>query len=267
MSRRSIENTVTRLVNSEEIKEWVFLFEQKFSLEKVRNSKYMNLYNNKSKKPHYQFIEENEKLNKMEIAEKKIEKKLKKRVKISKKYQNATEKNNKRLMEKFENQVKEINEKIACLRVIIDDKKEEVKTLEEKRCKLLTENQTNENQLVLSKEDREIRNIENEIWKIVLDDYFQDKNEKKLVLTQYEEYTEKFKKALKEHINKQPNTITNNKYNDALLDIIKSLYWDVSRDKLFLKNENIKISNWQDINLNENSIRSLELKKAFSLHT
>lgn len=112
-----------------------------------------------------------------------------------------------------------------------------------------------------------MRNIENEIWKIVLDDYFQDKNEKVLVLTQYKEYTEKFKKALEEHINKQPNTITNNKYNDALLNIIKTLYQDVSRDKLFLKNENIKINNWQDINLNENSIPSLQFKKIFSLHT
>lgn len=117
MNRRSIEDTVTRLVNAKEIKEWVSLFEQKVWLEKVRNSEYTNLYNNKSKKPHYQFIEEDEKLDEMQIAEKKIEKKLKKRVNILKKYQSATEKNNEKLMEKFENQVAEINEKIDCLHI------------------------------------------------------------------------------------------------------------------------------------------------------
>lgn len=126
-NRRSIEDTVARLVNAEEIKEWVFLFEQKMQKEKLRNSKYMNLYKNKPL--HYQFVEEDEKLNEIQAIEKIIEKESNKKINILKKYQAATEKNNEKLMKKLENQIVEIDKKIACLRILIDDKKEEVKNV------------------------------------------------------------------------------------------------------------------------------------------
>ncbi|WP_342218475.1 hypothetical protein [Spiroplasma endosymbiont of Amphimallon solstitiale] len=80
------------------------------------------------------------------------------------------------------------------MHLFIDDKKEEVKDLELQRCKILEEKSKNEKNNFLSKEDREIRDIENKIWKIILDNYFQDKSNKKLILKEYEEYASNFKK-------------------------------------------------------------------------
>lgn len=78
---------------------------------------------------------------------------------------------------------------------------------------------------------------------------------------EYERYIENFKKALTANIS-QSNT-NNSKYNNALLDIVKTLYRDVSRDKLFLKNEKIRTDKWEDINLNENPMTS-ESEEKFS---
>ncbi|WP_338958394.1 hypothetical protein [Spiroplasma endosymbiont of Tiphia femorata] len=167
-------------------------------------------------------------------------------------------KNEKEIVE-LKNEKARLNKKIACLRLFIDDKKEEVKDLELQRCKILKEKSKNEKNNFLSKEDREIRDIENKIWKIILDNYFQDKSNKKLILKEYEEYASNFKKTIKEL------KIGDKKCYDALLDIVTTLYKDVSRDKLFLERENIKTDGWQDINLDEDSTRlqNLSLENKF----
>ncbi|WP_338974295.1 hypothetical protein [Spiroplasma endosymbiont of Tricholauxania praeusta] len=263
---RNIAVGIENLVNSKIVEEWVFLFEQKLEKEKLRNSEYMKLHS-KDIFFKYMFFDEDEKLEEIEKAEKKIKIKLKKIEKIEAKIEKIEAKNkekikknkNEKEIEDLKNEKTRLNKKIACLHLLIDDKKEEVKDLELQRCKILEEKSKNEKNNFLSKEDREIRDIENKIWKIILDNYFQDKSNKKLILKEYEEYASNFKKTIKEL------KIGDKKCYDALLDIVTTLYKDVSRDKLFLERENIKTDGWQDINLDEDSTRlqNLSLENKF----
>lgn len=263
---RNIAEAIENLVNSKIVEEWVFLFEQKIKKEELRNSEYMKLHS-KEIFFKYMFFDEDEKLEEIEKAEKKIKIKLKKIEKIETKIEKIETKNKEKIKKnknekeivELKNEKARLNKKIACLNLFIDDKKEEVKDLELQRCKILEEKSKNEKNNFLSKEDREIRDIENKIWKIILDNYFQDKSNKKLILKEYEEYASNFKKTIKEL------KIGDKKYYDALLDIVTTLYKDVSRDKLFLERENIKTDGWQDINLDEDSTRlqNLSLENKF----
>ncbi|WP_252319312.1 hypothetical protein [Spiroplasma endosymbiont of Lariophagus distinguendus] len=259
---------ILELVNSEEINDWMNLFKQKIEKEEIKNSEYMELYNkNYNLNYNFEFLEEEKILNILEELDKKIRKKVNSKNQIAKKYQKATEKRNEKLMEKYENIMKEKKKKIKALNLIKEEHLEKVKDLELKRCELLKNNDKNE--IFLSKEDREIRNLENKIWKKVLDDYFQDKNHRILKLNQYENWFGEFKiKSLKIQIE---DTIFEKRLK-TLSDIVKTLYHDVSRDKLFLERENIKTDGFEEISLNSfddegigESINSIDLQNQPSI--
>lgn len=175
---RNIAEAIENLVNSKIVEEWVFLFEQKLEKEELRNSEYMKLHS-KEIFFKYMFFDEHEKLEEIEKAEKKINIKLKKIEKIETKIEKIETKNKEKIKKnknekeivELKNEKARLNKKIACLHLFIDDKKEEVKDLELQRCKILEEKSKNEKNNFLSKEDREIRDIENKIWKIILDNY------------------------------------------------------------------------------------------------
>ncbi|WP_342273581.1 hypothetical protein [Spiroplasma endosymbiont of Acasis viretata] len=237
---------ILELVNSKEINDWMNLFKQKIEKEEIKNSEYMKLYNkNYNLNYNFEFLEEEKILNILEELEKKIRKKENSKNKIAKKYQKATEKRNEKLMQQCENIMTEKKKKIKTLNLIKEEHLEKIKNLELKRCELLKNSDKNE--ICLSKEDREIRNLENKIWKKVLDDYFQDKNHRILKLNQYENWFGEFKiKSLKIQIEK---TIFEKRLK-TLSDILKTLYLDVSRDKSFLESENIKTDDFEEISLN-----------------
>ncbi len=237
---------ILELVNSKEINDWMNLFKQKIEKEEIKNSEYMKLYNkNYNLNYNFEFLEEEKILNILEELEKKIRKKENSKNKIAKKYQKATEKINEKLMQQCENIMTEKKKKIKTLNLIKEEHLEKIKNLELKRCELLKNSDKNE--IFLSKEDREIRNLENKIWKKVLDDYFQDKNHRILKLNQYENWFGEFKiKSLKIQIE---DTIFEKRLK-TLSDIVKTLYLDVSRDKSFLESENIKTDDFEEISLN-----------------
>ncbi|WP_338975685.1 hypothetical protein [Spiroplasma endosymbiont of Monopis laevigella] len=89
---RNIAVAIENLVNSKIVEEWVFLFEQKLEKEKLRNSEYMKLHS-KDIFFKYMFFDEDEKLEEIEKAEKKIKIKLKKIEKIEAKIEKIEAKN------------------------------------------------------------------------------------------------------------------------------------------------------------------------------
>lgn len=262
---------ILKLVNSEEINDWGNLFNKKLKQEQLKNSEQMQLYRRKYKKNNnFQFVEELELLdNILPKLDEKLIKKYKIRDKIAKNINNANESKNEKLIKKYEKEMQIINDKIQILLIFKEEKIEEVKKLEWKRCELLTAEFKNQLKLLgLSKEDREIRNIENKIWKIILDDYFQDKNYRILKLNEYSNWFSEFKIKLQEI---KANGTVCEKRVKILRDITETLYMDVKRDKSFLESENIKTDDFEDISLNSfddegigESINSIDLQNQTS---
>lgn len=262
---------ILKLVNSEEINDWGNLFNKKLKQEQLKNSEQMQLYRRKYKENNnFQFVEELELLdNILPKLDEKLIKKYKIRDKIAKNINNANESKNEKLIKKYEKEMQIINDKIQILLIFKEEKIEEVKKLEWKRCELLTAEFKNQLKLLgLSKEDREIRNIENKIWKIILDDYFQDKNYRILKLNEYSNWFSEFKIKLQEI---KANGTVCEKRVKILRDITETLYMDVKRDKSFLESENIKTDDFEDISLNSfddegigESINSIDLQNQTS---
>lgn len=82
-----------------------------------------------------------------------------------------------------------------------------------------------------------------------------------LKLKAYGQYCEQFKKVFKENV--KVTTDNDKKNNDALLNIVKTLYRDASRDKLFLQRENIITDGWEDIDLKCDLVTATDLKNEF----
>ncbi|WP_174480849.1 hypothetical protein [Spiroplasma endosymbiont of Danaus chrysippus] len=241
---------ILKLVNSEEINDWYNLFNKKIKQEQLKNSKQSQLYRTKYKdNNNFQFVEELELLyNILPKLDEKLRKKYKIRDKIAKNINSANESKKEKLINKYEKEMQIINDKIQILLLFKEEKIEKVKKLELKRCELLTAEFKNKMKgLSLSKEDREIRDIENKIWKIILDDYFQNKNHRILKLNEYSAWFSEFEIKLREI---KANGTVCEKRVKVLTNIAKTLYMDVKRDKSFLESENIETDGFEDISLN-----------------
>lgn len=242
------QDIIINLINSE-INDWNSLWNQRTKNEELRNSEHMKLYNKNysSNNNNFEFLEEVEILNILEKIDKKISKKANSKNKLVKKYQKATEKFNQKLMQKYEDEIQKKDIKIKTLNLIKEENKEKIKDLELKRCELLKNNDKND--ISLSKEDTAIRNIENKIWKMILDDYFDNKNDRILKLNEYDTWFSGFKNKVQNI--KNDLRIIDKKNVNTFLEIAKDLYNVVSRDKLFLKTENIKTDGFETVNLFE----------------
>lgn len=115
-----------------------------------------------------------------------------------------------------------------------------MKKMELKRCEFLKNK--SELGLTLSEKDRKLRNLENDIWKIILKKYFINNNNEKIIeISQYEEWAKEFAKICQKIKNygKLNNNLQENL--TIICDIVKTLPNDIARDKLFLEKEKITI--------------------------